>query len=29
MEFLEEYVKTTILSKISSLPEVNEEEVPF
>jgi hypothetical protein len=29
MEFLEEFVKTTILSKISSLPEVNEEEVPF
>ena len=29
MEFLEDYVKTHILSKISSLPEVNEEEVPF
>ena len=29
MEFLEDYVKTHILSKISVLPEVSEEEAPF
>ena len=29
MEFLEDFVKSHILSKISSLPEVSEEEAPF
>ena len=29
MEFLEDFVKSHILSNISSLPEVSEEEAPF